>query len=177
MTTDIADEKVVELGVPDRLPKNFMELVHRRIVNQEGQPLIVLNGYVYWGGSGRMIGPVAILKPTCPKEYYFCDYCGGSFTQKFSAAEGEMSLAKHFEESHRDIVLRTMPQPKNSAAGSWAPSELAVHSAAEKLAGVVPEIKDKDPNLVIKPVASLASANKRPAKKWKEPGSETVVEE
>jgi hypothetical protein len=71
MTTDIAEKDVPLLGIPDRLPKNFMDLPHRRIVNPEGQPLIVWNGQIYWLGSGRVIGPVAILRPTCPKEYLF----------------------------------------------------------------------------------------------------------
>lgn len=169
-------QEVPLLGVPDRLPKNFMQLTHRRIVNQEGQPLIVLGGHIYWFGSGRLIGPVSILKPTCPKEYYFCDYCGGTFTQKFSSEVHEMSLAKHFEEEHRDVVLRTMPQPK-SVGGSWTPSDDAIHTASEKLAGVVPEVDRKDPDLVVRPVASLAHANRKPAKKWKEHGTDKVVEE
>lgn len=172
MTTDT----VPQLGVPDRLPKDILDLPHRRIVNPEGQPLIVHQGHVYWGGSGRYIGPVSILKPTCPKEYYFCDYCGGSFTQKFSAEEHEMSLAKHFEQSHRDVVLRSIPQPKGAVGGVWTPGEETIHQAAEKMAGVVAEVDRKDPDLVIKPVDSLSAANKRPAKKWKEHGKDVVEE-
>jgi hypothetical protein len=167
---------VSELGIAERLPKNILDLPHRRIVNPEGQPLIVWQGQVYWFGSGRLIGPVAILKPTCPKEYYFCDYCGGSFTQKFSEEEGEQSLAGHFERNHRDVVLRSIAQPKGTIGGVWTPDEKTIHSAAEKLAGVVPEIDRKNPDLVIRPVESLAAANKRPAKKWKEHGKDVIEE-
>ena len=170
-------KEIPELGVAERLPKNFMELPHRRIVNQEGRPLIVWNGHVYWFGSGRLIGPVSILKPTCPKEYYFCDYCGGSFTQKFSEEEGEQSLAGHFEKTHRDIVLRTMAQPKTAVGGFWTPSEEAIKLASEKLAGVVPEVDKTDPDFVIRPVKSLAEANKRPAKKWRQEGKDEIIEE
>jgi hypothetical protein len=174
----MAETQVVvpELGPADRLPKNIMELPHRRIVNTEGQPLIVYQGQVYWFGSGRRIGPVAILKPTCPKEYYFCDYCGGSYTQKFSESQGEESLAGHFERDHRDVVLHSMPQPKGSVGGVWIPTQDAIHKAAEKLAGVIPEVDKADPTLAIRPVESLAAANKRPAKKWKEHGKDVVEE-
>lgn len=173
----MATATVPELGIAERLPKNILELPHRRIVNTEGQPLIVWQGQVYWFGSGRRIGPVSILKPTCPKEYYFCDYCGGSFTQKFSASENEESLAKHFEHAHRDVVLRSIPQPKGTIGGVWTPGDDTIHQAAEKLAGVIPEVDRKDPNLVVKAVESLAAANKKPAKKWKQDGKEAVVEE
>jgi hypothetical protein len=173
---EILETQVPELGIAERLPKNILDLPHRRIVNPEGQPLIVWQGQVYWFGSGRRIGPVSILKPTCPKEYYFCEYCGGSFTQKFSSEEHEMSLAKHFERDHRDVVLRAIPQPKGAVGGVWTPSETSIHEAAEKLAHVVPEVDKKDPDLVIRPVESLAHANRRVAKKWKEQGKDVVEE-
>lgn len=167
-----------ELGVPDRLPPNIQELKHRVYVNQEGMTMIMWNNFLYWKGSGKLIGPASILAPTIPKEYYKCDICMGSFTQKFSSKEEEESLAKHLERDHRDAVLRSMPQPKGSVGGSWIPSEDSIHKAAEKMAGVVPEVDQADPVIdqLIKPVESLTAANKKPARKWKEHGKEVVEE-
>jgi hypothetical protein len=69
-----------------------------------------------------------------------------------------------------------MPQHKTAVGGFWTPSEEAIKQAGEKLAGAVPDADMKDPDIVIRPVDSLAHANRKTAKKWKENGKDVVEE-